>query len=305
MSTNGEARSGGRSGGAQIHDLGYRPYEGERAGVAWAMTSLGAHAIRRVLGLKRAARHKLLPALTLLIAFVPAIVFVGMASFIPDTVIRENLLPSYGDYYGFTITAIFLFASFVAPEAICTDRRTGMLALYLASPLDRTTYVISKIGAVATVLATITLLPLAFLLIAYTIAGAGPEGLGGFVETLLRIVVAGLLVAVYFAALTSAVSSFTSRRGIASAAVVLALLVPTIVVGAIVESTDAPDEWGLLDLSGLPIRTAQWLLADEPTDPFRGLERVAGATATAVTVAATCLFAAIVWWRYQRLEVER
>lgn len=303
MTNSGDMRTGG--GSARIHDLGYRPYEGERAGVGWAMVSLGAHAIRRVLGLKRAARHKALPALTLLIAFVPAIVFVGMASFIPDTVIRENLLPSYGEYYGFTITAIFLFASFVAPEAICTDRRTGMLALYLASPLDRTTYVLSKVGAVATVLATITLLPLAFLLIAYTIAGAGPEGLDGFAETLLRILVAGLFVALYFAALTSAVSSFTPRRGIASAAVVLTLLVPTIVVSAILESTSAADEWGLLDLSGLPIRSARWILADETDDPFRGLDRVGGATATAVTVTATIVFAAIVWWRYQRLEVER
>ena len=239
---------------AQVHDLGYREYDGERAGVRHAMTSLGVHAGQRVLGLKRSARHKILPAIVLVIAFIPAIVFVGMAAFLPSDLLEDELLPTYAEYYGFILTAIFLFASFVAPEAICTDRRTGMLALYLASPLNRTTYVVSKMAAVATVLLTITLLPEVFLLIAYAIEGAGPDGIGGFVETLARILVAGVVGALYFAGLTSAISAFTPRRGIASAAIVIVLLVPSIVVSIMLESTDVADELDLLNLSSLRFR---------------------------------------------------
>ena len=291
---------------AQVHDLGYREYDGERAGVRHAMTSLGVHAGQRVLGLKRSARHKILPAIVLVIAFIPAIVFVGMAAFLPEsTIIEEEILPTYADYYGFIqFTAIFLFASFVAPEAICTDRRTGMMALYLASPLNRTTYIVSKVAAVMVVLLTITLLPLVFLLVAYSLAGSGPDGIGEFVEVLLRISAAGLLVGGYFAALTSAVSSTTPRRGIASAAIVMTLFVPLFVTAAILESTDIADEFGLLSLFELPFRSAQWLLDGEVTTD-RGLQQVSGPVALLVTVGAAAAMATFTWWRYQRLEVDR
>ena len=32
---------------------------------------------------------------------------------------------------------VLVFTAFVAPEILCTDRRSGMLGLYLASPLRR------------------------------------------------------------------------------------------------------------------------------------------------------------------------
>lgn len=289
---------------ARVHDLGYRPYDGDRAGVGWAMRGLAIHAIQRVLGLKRAARHKILPAIVVVIAFIPAIVFVGMAAFLPTELIEEDILPGYDDYYGFIFVAIFLFASFVAPEAICTDRRTGMLALYLASPLDRTTYVLSKMAAVATVLLTVTLLPEVFLLIAYTIEGAGPSGVTGFAETLARIAAAGLLTGAYYATLSSAISSMTPRRGIASAAVVLSLLIPSIVVGIVLEATEITDELALLDVAALPLRSAQWLLEGTP-GPERGLGRVDGALVVLVTMAAGAIFTFVTWFRYQRLEVDR
>ena len=257
-----------------------------------------------VLGLKRAARHKILPALVLVISFIPAIVFVGMAAFLPTSLLEDDILPSYAEYYGFILTSIFLFASFVAPEAISTDRRTGMLALYLASPLNRTTYVVSKMAAVATVLLTITLLPEVFLLVAYAIEGAGPSGIDGFLETLARIVVAGVLVALYFSTLTSAVSSFTPRRGIASAAIVILLLVPGIVTESLLQATDVADEIDLLNLSALPFRAAQWLL-DGEAGSERGIEQVSGPLAALITLGATLLFGLVTWWQYQRLEVER
>ena len=290
--------------GAQVHDLGYRQFEGQRSGLGWAMKSLGIHAIQRVLGLKRAARHKLLPVAVIFIAFVPALVFVGMAAFLPQSLLEEDILPSYAEYYGFILTAIFLFASFVAPEAICTDRRTGMMALYLASPLNRTTYIISKVAAVAIVLLTITWLPEVLLLLAYSIEGAGPEGIDGFLETLARITAAGALAAAYFAALSSAIASLTPRRGIASAAIVMSLLIPAIVLGIVLEATDVADELDLLNITAVPLRAVDWILEGTPTND-RGVSSVSGSLTVAVTLAATALFTSITWWRYQHIEVER
>lgn len=292
------------SGGAQIHDLGYRTFEGERAGVRFAMLSLGWHAIQRVLGLKRAARHKVLPVITILLCFVPALVFVGMAAFLPTSLLDEDILPTYAEYYGFIVVVMWLFTSIVAPEAICTDRRTGMMALYLASPLDRTTYIVSKMAAVATTMLLITLLPNLFLLIAYTIEGAGPDGLGEFLETFGRILVAGGLIAVYFGAYSAMISSFTSRRSMASAAIVISFLMSGVVSSALIDGADADDRVALINVATLPLRSSTFLLGEEP-EGSQGLAAVDGGLVLLVTIAVAAVAALVTWWRYQRIEVER
>ncbi len=289
---------------AQIHDLGYREYDGPRAGVSWAMSSLGIHAIQRVLGLKRAARHKILPALVILMAFVPALVFVGIAAFLPTQLLEEDILPTYGEYYGFIVFVIWLFTSFVAPEAICTDRRTGMLALYLSSPLNRTTYIISKITAVTVTMLTITLLPTLFLLIAYSIEGAGPDGVANFVELLVRIFAAGILIAFYFGAYSAMVASFTSRKSIASATIVISFLISGIISSALIDGADFDDRIALINVATLPLRASTYLLGEQP-EGFRGLAAVEGSLVLLVTVGVAAMCMAVTWWRYQKLEMDR
>ena len=89
-------------------------------------------------GLGRPARWKILPVLTVAIAYVPNIVFVGIVALIPDARLRDNFLPKYAFTYSFITAAIVLFVIFVAPEALCPDRRWRTMSLYLASPLNRT-----------------------------------------------------------------------------------------------------------------------------------------------------------------------
>ena len=288
---------------AQIHDLGYRAYEGERSGVGGAMAALGVHAAQRVMGIKRSARHKVLPIAVLVIAFVPALVYVALAVILPFDDFAD-LVPTYGDYYGIIGVVIFLFVSFVAPEALCTDRRTGMMALYLASPLNRTTYVLAKVGAVAGILLAITLLPNIFLLVAYSLADIGPDFPVEWFETLGRILVAGVVVGLYFAALSTAVSSLTPRRTVASAALLAVLIAPISVVNGVVESTDISDNLGLLSIAELPFRSAQYLLGEPGTsDP--GISQVQGSLVLLVTLGLTAAMGLFTWWRYQVMEVER
>ena len=66
---------------ARIVDRGYRPYDGPRRGQSGAIATLVRHTAQRVLGLHRSARSKLLPMAAAGIAFIPAIVFVGIAAF--------------------------------------------------------------------------------------------------------------------------------------------------------------------------------------------------------------------------------
>jgi ABC-2 type transport system permease protein len=236
---------------AEIYDLGYRAYDGMRRAPAWALVTLGLHTLQRVLGLRRPFRHKILPGLTVVIAFVPALVFVGLAAFLPKSLIEEDILPSYAEYTGFVTGALVLFASFVAPEALCTDRRTGMLDLYLAGPLDVRRYLLAKWASVWSVMLLLTVGPELFMFAAFTIEGAGPSA-GDLPLLLVRIVVAGAATALLYTAIAMGVSSLTTRKAVAAVATVLLLFVPAIGAGVAIESADAPDALSLLRLADVP-----------------------------------------------------
>lgn len=289
-----------------IHDQGYRAYEGERAGIGWSMWSLGIDSARRAFGLKRPAKHKVLPVLVLVIAFLPCVIFVGIAVFASAFGAEDAL--GYGEYYGFIWPAIVLFSALVAPDVLSTDRRTGMLALYLASPLDRTTYIVSKVLSVFVILLVITLLPLVVLLLGYTLTGFGPDGLGGFLKVLGRILAAGLLGSLFFTGISMAISSFTKRRGIASIAIAGVMLIPTILVNTLLNSGDSVnDNLGLLDIGRLSlfavVRTLGGSIAE--FDPQPGLERLGTGPIVFTALILGLVSMLIVWWQYQKMDVDR
>ena len=164
--------------GARIYDVGYRAYDGPRSAPIWALVTIWLHTLQRVLGLHRSFRHKVLPGIALVIAFVPALIFVGIAAFVPVEPGHDEILPSYGEYASLIALALALFASLVAPEALCTDRRTGMLDLYLAGPLDVTRYLAAKWATVGNGDAGDDGRPAAVPLGAYGVENHGPSAAG-------------------------------------------------------------------------------------------------------------------------------
>ena len=286
----------------QIHDLGYRAYSGERAGVWWAVRSLALHSIRRALGLKRAGKHKIVPFLTITMAFLPAVALVGFAAFIGDFGV-DNLI-SYGQYYSVVFYALSPFVAASAPGVLTTDRTNGMLALYLASPLTRTTYVIAKALALFLVMLLVTVGPILFLVIAYTLVGSGPGGVLDVIEQLVRALLAGVITAAAFTGIGMFISSIPRRWGIASVCIIASLLVPVAVAAILTEQGGAGD-WFALAAPALVIGESWERVLGDAVSNDLAIDRLDSALVVAVAVGYAALALGLTWWRYQTIEVER
>ena len=77
-------------GDAQIVARGFQRYDGPRSGVPGAVRSVSWQSIRATLGLGRPARSKIFPVIAVVIAYVPAIVFVGIAVLIPGDILEPE-----------------------------------------------------------------------------------------------------------------------------------------------------------------------------------------------------------------------
>ena len=78
---------------ARIHDQGYRRYDGPRLGTRHAVRSLARHTFQRILGLRRPARYKILPFLSVIIAYLPAAVFIGVCALAGIRLCRARIAP--------------------------------------------------------------------------------------------------------------------------------------------------------------------------------------------------------------------
>ena len=286
---------------AQIYEQGYRKHTGERLGVGASMRSLAWHSALRALGLWRTFWAKVLPIASVVISYLPAAVFVGVAALIPEEITNEvDAIPTYHDYYGFISAAIILFVAIVGPEVLCSDRRHGMLGLYLASPLTRETYLASKVLGLLPVLGLVTLGPPLLLLVGRVFVDAGPDTVGDFFVLLVRAVGGAVAVTSVFLAVSLAAASLTDRRAVASAGVILLIFVTGTVTAVLDESLDADQHVLLLNLLLVPFELVQRIY---------GVETELGDVTTAAVVVANLAWvltsSAIVLWRYRRLAVTR
>jgi hypothetical protein len=288
---------------ARILERGYRRYTGERQGQAHAVRSVIAHTLRRILGLRRPTRAKVLPVLSIVFAYLPATVFVGIIALFGRFGGRQQarqIIPEYSDYYGFIISAIILFVAFVAPEALCPDRRSRVLSLYLASPLTRLTYLLAKSAAVAIVIAFVTVGPPLLLLLGLMMQSAGPDGPLAVLRVLIRILESGLFLAALYTSISMAVASLTDRRAVAAAATLFLLVGSAIVSETLIEGLGASEGLRVFNLSGGPLEFVARIYGRPGITPSVSTWLLAAGYAAWTGAASTV---AIV--RYRRLQVTR
>ena len=296
---------------ARIIDQGYRSYDGPRTGLPGAIRSVVRYSVRHTLGLGRSARHKILPWLAVVIALVPAVVFVGLAVVLNVDLITEEILPDYHEYYGFITTALLFYCGIVVPDILVADRRNGMLPLYLSTPLERWSYLASKALAVALTLAVLTVGPLLFLLVAYTIEGSGPDGLIEWLKIFVRIIAAGAAISAAFTAASMAVASLTDRRAFAAVGVILLFIASGIVVTQLVEEADMSPHIYAFDLGGISDEFKQRIYGVDPASiedefgPGPGRSELSTLFVAGANLAWVALGSGVVWWRYRRLALSR
>jgi ABC-2 type transport system permease protein len=213
-----------------IHDIGYRPYAGERLGegaVAWSLFVTG---LRNCFGLGRSGRSKVLPMGLLGIMLLPALILVGVLVQAKDLLgINEQIVP-YSTYPMTTQLLISVFVASQAPVLVSRDLRFRSLTLYLARPLRRTTYVLVRMASLTVATFLLIGLPLLLLYVGGLLADL-PVGRES--KLFLEALVGALVLAGCLAGPAAVVAALTTRRGLAVAAIIVVLVVSYAVVSPI------------------------------------------------------------------------
>lgn len=145
---------------AVIYDRGYRSYEGELTGRGGARRAIVRDGIRRVLGLRRKARRKVLPWGLLSLGVLMAAVFIGL-QFVAGSIAAAAAegLPSYPQLFDVYSRVSLLFLAVTMPELLGPDRRQGVLSVYFSRPLTVADYLGAKAVAYLVMASSIYLVP--------------------------------------------------------------------------------------------------------------------------------------------------
>lgn len=214
--------------GGVIHDLGFRHYDGPRAGSRAIAQALYVDTLRGAFGIGRTAKAKVMPAVLLFALVLPCVIMTIVVSV--DN--RIGLPVDYNEYLLTTSALTSLFIAGAAPAVVSRDLRFRVVALYFSRPLQRVEYVVAKYAALASALFLMMAIPLIVLYVGALLAKLSvgsqtPEflqGLGGAAVTAL--LVAGIAVTI---------AAMTPRRGVGVAAIIVSLIVLAGVGGTVTE----------------------------------------------------------------------
>ncbi|MBA2452436.1 MAG: ABC transporter permease subunit [Chloroflexia bacterium] len=205
----------------EVFDRGYQHYQGERLGRSYAIRALIIYSIKRGLGIKKKWTAKIIPFILYSIAYLPAIVITAIISFFPG----ETGL-GYSSLYGFLDFVILIFAASVAPEMLCDDRRENVLPLYFSRPISRLDYLLSKISAMGILMATLVFGPALMLFAGRALTDDNPASwLVNNLDEVLRIAAYGVLLSAFYAAIGLTIATFTTRKGVASAIMIVGVII--------------------------------------------------------------------------------
>jgi ABC-2 type transport system permease protein len=163
-----------------VYDLGYKPHEGPRLGRSAAVAATVRDGVRRVFGIRRKAKRKVLPWLLFSIALLPAVVFVGL-TFLTNQIAAGEIIDTpfanAASYFDIASTTVLLFCALAGPELLVPDRMDGVLAVYSSRPMTVLDYLGARAGALAISVGAFLIIPQ--LLLYVGLAALEPGGFAG------------------------------------------------------------------------------------------------------------------------------
>jgi ABC-2 type transport system permease protein len=283
--------------GSSIYDLGYRSYDGPRAGRWSALQALYVSSVRAAFGLGRRTSSKIVPFGLAILAFVPALIQLGVGAITSGVDANIDVFEHH-DYFGYVQIVLVLFAAAVAPELAGRDQRNRTLSLYFSRSLSRVDYVAAKLAALTSAMLVLTLGPQLVLFVGNGMSG---DDLGGYLgdrwDLVLPIVAGSLLVSTTIASVGLVLASYIPRRSFATAAIIGVFVLTLAVANILMESVDAAyAQYALLVSPAAWEGAILWLFGEQPgaddalrDATFGGAVYLLAALATIVVAAALSL----------------
>jgi ABC-2 type transport system permease protein len=287
-----------------IFDRGYRTYDGPRTGPSGARRAVYREGLKRILGLGRKARLKIFPWSLITIALISAAVFIGIHWAIGD--IAESVgqgVPSYGGLFDFYSAISLLFIAFAGPQLLIPDRTKGVLSVYFSRPLTVDGYLVSKVGAFATLVGAFYIVPQTVLHVG--LALISEDGflpyLSDNIDILWRVPATTLAFVALHGALVFILASVIGRTGIAAAAFLGILTAGTGIAARVAEASFAGARWvSLLALEQHPRIIRDYLFEDTVQYPAEAAGFEVWASVIVIAVLAV-IAVGFVRARYRRL----
>ena len=286
-------------GGSVIHDLGYRPYTGERLGEGAIARALIGTGFRNAFGLGRSAKSKALPFILLALNVFPAVVIIGVMALTGS----DELPLGYAEYASTTQVILGIFVAAQAPVLFSRDLRHGSIALYLARPLRASTYALARWTSLLLAILVFLLLPL---LLMFAAALLAELDLSEQTEAVARAVGVAVLLALSLTGVSGLIASWSTRRGFAVVATIAVLLIGNGIVTAVQGISSEEGRSDIGEVAGLfspysLYRGVSFVFADgeEPLAPPTGTGLETAYVLVFLAVSVAC--AAALLWRYRRV----
>jgi len=227
-----------------IYDIGYQHYDGKRLGRAGAVRALYIDGIRSLFGIGRGTRAKLPPLALVGMMIVPALVQSAVTGLAGGMI----QLFTHALYFRSTLWLFGLFCAFQTPELVTGDAQHRVLALYFSRAVRRYDYVLARVGALATALFGVALLPHLILLMGTWFSAEHVlTAMKDSLPTIPRILGGALAIAVLLATVSITISAVIKRRPFATAAILAFFLLASGVVTPLI--MQRPDKMRYLALT--------------------------------------------------------